>query len=198
LVAEYRTALISDVYQRIGQWLNANYNANLSEREAVRISRGEDTVWQLLQDQPAHFLPTGVASWKDYELAILDEVIESWLDETGTLTERAEWRRVNDVVISHPLSGALPSVLRGFLDMEDIPLNGATNMPLVQYGSLGASERIVVTPSMERQGLYNMPGGQSGNPFSPFYRIGHRAWATAEALPILNSGNDYELTIMPQ
>lgn len=198
LVAEFRTALISDIYQRIGQWLNSKYNANLSEREAARISRGEDTVWQLLQDQPAHFLPSGVSSWKDYELAIFDELSQSWLDENGNLTERAEWRNVNGVTIAHPLSSALPKVLRGFLDMEDIPLNGATNMPLVQYGSLGASEHIVVTPSMESQGLYNMPGGQSGNPFSPFYRVGHRAWASALALPILSSGSDHQLMINPE
>lgn len=198
LVAEFRTALISDVYQRIGQWLNTEFNAKLTEREAARISRGEDTVWQLLQDQPSHFLPYGVSSWKEYELAIFDQIITPWLAENDTLSTRAEWGSVNGVTISHPLSAALPSVLRNFLDMERLPLNGATNMPLVQYGSLGASEHIIVTPSAESQGLYNMPGGQSGNPFSPFYRIGHTAWASAQPLPILSTGTDYQFTIQPK
>ena len=74
--------------------------------------------------------------------------------------------------IRHPLSAAIPFLSR-FLDAEPIPLPGDTDMPRVQGPSWGASERLVVSPGREEHAIFEMPGGQSGHPLSPYYLAGH-------------------------
>ena len=37
----------------------------------------------------------------------------------------------------------------------------------------------------EENGLFHMPVGESGNPLSPYYRDGHKAWEKGEATPFL-------------
>jgi penicillin amidase len=48
-------------------------------------------------------------------------------------------------------------------------LPGDLYTPRVQWGAIGASERMVVSPGREAAGIMHMPTGQSGNPWSPFY-----------------------------
>ncbi|HOW90923.1 MAG TPA: NAD-dependent epimerase/dehydratase family protein, partial [Anaerolineaceae bacterium] len=40
----------------------------------------------------------------------------------------------------------------------------------------GASERLVVSPGAESEGILQTPAGQSGHPLSPYYQAGHEAW----------------------
>ncbi|NJM11772.1 MAG: penicillin acylase family protein [Synechococcaceae cyanobacterium SM1_2_3] len=56
-------------------------------------------------------------------------------------------------------------------------------MPRVQTPGNGPSQRLVVAPGREGDGILHMPGGQSGHPLSPYYRAGHEAWAAGEPLP---------------
>ena len=65
------------------------------------------------------------------------------------------------------------------------PLPGAGQMPRVQSPGFGASMRMVVSPGREEEGLFHMPGGQSGHPLSPNYLKGHDAWARGEPTPFL-------------
>ena len=53
----------------------------------------------------------------------------------------------------------------------------AENMPRIQAPSMGASERMAVSPGHEGDGYLHMPCGQSGNPLSPHYGDAHEAWA---------------------
>ena len=50
------------------------------------------------------------------------------------------------------------------------------DMPRVQTPDIGASERMVVSPGHEADGIIHMPGGQSGHPLSPFWGAGHDDW----------------------
>ncbi|MBS1222586.1 MAG: penicillin acylase family protein, partial [Proteobacteria bacterium] len=61
----------------------------------------------------------------------------------------------------------------------------------------GASERLVVAPGREAEGILHLPGGQSGHPLSPFYRAGHAAWATGEPLPLLPGPAAHRLRLEP-
>ena len=65
----------------------------------------------------------------------------------------------------------LPALSR-LLDMPVLELPGDHNMPRVQDGSFGASERFAVSPGHEQDGYLEIPGGQSGHPLSPYYRSG--------------------------
>lgn len=199
VVFDFRNAMINEIYQRVGEVLIEHHETTLTPRDFTRVSRGEDPVWLLLQEQPEHWLPSQYTSWREFQQAVLLRVVNRWVSEDGTLGEQAQWHRSNDATIDHPLAVALPDginqLLRGLIHMEDIPLNGSSNMPLVQHGKLGASEHLIVSPGREDQALFNMPGGQSGNPFSPYYSDGHEAWATGVGLPFLPQATEHRFTI---
>ncbi|MEX2051113.1 MAG: penicillin acylase family protein, partial [Steroidobacteraceae bacterium] len=69
--------------------------------------------------------------------------------------------------------------------------------PRVQSPIFGASERFAVSPGREGEGYLHMPGGQSGHPFSPFYRDGHVAWVQGDPTPFLPGPARYSLTLVP-
>jgi penicillin amidase len=70
-------------------------------------------------------------------------------------------------------------------------------MPRVQAPDFGASERMAVSPGREAEGLFHMPGGQSGHPLSPWYRAGHAAWARGEPAPFLPGPRRHLLELVP-
>ena len=61
----------------------------------------------------------------------------------------------------------------------------------------GASQRMVVAPGHETDGIAHMPGGQSGHPLSPFWGAGHEAWAKGEATPFLPGEPRHTLSLVP-
>ncbi len=71
-------------------------------------------------------------------------------------------------------------------------------MPRVQSPSFGASQRLVVSPGREKQGLAHMPAGQSGHPLSPFYRNSHEAWVQGLATPLLPGPVEHTLQLLPE
>ena len=62
---------------------------------------------------------------------------------------------------------------------------GRHDMPRIQGPDYGASERFSVAPGHESEGYFEMPGGQSGHPLSPFYRAGFTAWVEGRTTPFL-------------
>ena len=102
----------------------------------------------------------------------------------------------NTVTIRHPLSAFIPGAGR-WLDMPARPLPGDSFMPRYQQPSEGASERFVVSPGREEDGIFHMPTGQSGHPLSPFYRAGHEAWETGEPTPFLPGETVHTLRLVP-
>ena len=67
----------------------------------------------------------------------------------------------------------------------------------VQSPTFGASERFVVSPGHEEEGICHLPGGQSGNPLSLFYRAGHEAWARGEFTPFLPGPTAHTFRLEP-
>ena len=76
-------------------------------------------------------------------------------------------------------------------------LPGDSFMPRVQHRTSGASERFVVSPGREQDGLYHMPGGQGGHPLSPFFLAGHDAWAEGRPTPLLPGASAHRLELVP-
>jgi penicillin amidase len=74
-------------------------------------------------------------------------------------------------------------MLARLFDMPVLELPGDHDMPRVQDGAFGASERFAVSPGHEAQGYLHIAGGQSGHPLSPYYRAGFGAWARANRCP---------------
>ncbi|WP_397535606.1 penicillin acylase family protein [Roseateles sp.] len=142
--------------------------------------------WALLKSRRADALPSGTASWPALlQQAVLDSR-EALLKTTpdGRIASLS-WGEQNRAAIRHPLSSALPAWLAAWLDMPDTPLAGDRHMPRVQLRVHGQSQRMVVAPGREAQGILAVPGGQSGHPLSPYYRADHEAWLRADPMPFL-------------
>lgn len=155
----------------------------------------EGALWQLVTRQPMHLLDPRYASWNDALLAALDAALESLTQQCGSLT-RCTWGRQNTLDMRHPLSAALPFASH-WLDMPMQPLPGDASMPRVQGPKFGASERLVVSPGHEEEGVFQMPGGPVDHPLSPFYGAGHEAWMRGTPTPLLPGKTIHTLRLKP-
>lgn len=152
-------------------------------------------VGRLLDEKPPHWLPAP-RSWRDVELAAIDRAIRQAVEESGSL-DAATWGAGNVAGIRHPMAAFLPVVGR-FLSAPPDPLPGDDNMPRVSAASFGASERMVVTPGREQDGILNMPGGQSGHPLSPFFLAGHSDWVQGRPTPFLPGAPQHTVRLLPR
>ena len=160
------------------------------------VRRREGPIWKLVTEKPQHLLDPQYSTWDDLMLATIDEVIvEVTRDRSGDLRDR-RWSEVNVTAYRHPLSAGMPLVSR-WIDMPLRPLPGDLYTLQVHWGSLGASERMVVSPGREAEGIMHMPTGQSGHPLSPFYSNSHEAWVNGEATPFLPGPTEHSLTLVP-
>jgi len=180
LAQQYRLALYDLLYGRVNAAMDAlDPRANI----AVATSRWPVVVSRLLDEQPAGWLPRGYASWRELELAAVDRTIES-VTEDSTPLAQATWGKRNTADIVHPIVMALP-FMRRWLGAPSDALPGDANMPRVAGPKFGQSERLAVSPGREEEGLFDMPGGQSGHPLSPFFLRGHEDWVKGRPTPLL-------------
>ena len=142
---------------------------------------------RILAADARHFLPQGMRDWDEFLARALAQTLEE-LDAGGN-DDREER-------IGHLLSRALP-FLGPWLDAPADPLPGDLDVVRVERGDFGASERMVVAPGREEQGLLHMPGGQSGHPLSPFYLAGHADWVAGRPTPFLPGPERHRLRLAP-
>ena len=193
IVRGWRLAVI----ERIQNGLLAPAQAALGDRFVMPdLPQMESVAWPLLQQRPAHLLPRRFESW-DALLADAAVDVHGQLAASGPLAART-WGERNTASICHPLAGALPGLARRWLCMPADPLPGDGNMPRVQGPGFGASQRMVVSPGHEADGIIHMPGGQSGHPLSPFWGAGHAAWVRGEPTPFLPGEAGYRLKLSPE
>jgi penicillin amidase len=156
----------------------------------------EEPLWRLVQARPPNFLTPDYFAWNDLLLAAADDVLR-WAEQQNRPLARLTWGTRNTARIQHPFSRFLPGPLARLLDMPAEPLPGDNNMPRVQGPEFGASERFVVSPGHEAEGIFEMPGGESGNPLSPFYRAGYMAWVRGDPTPFLPGPARHTLHLQP-
>lgn len=178
--------------------LDPIFAACVAEDRGFRWSRFpyEEPLWALLTERPLHLLSPVEKSWETLLVAAADDVVAS-LRREGTPLARATWGQRNKVKIQHPLARVLPGWLTGWMNLPTESLPGDSTTPRVQTLTLAASERFVVSPGHEAEGIFHMPGGQSGHPLSPFYRAGHEAWVRGEPSPFLPGATQHTLTLRP-
>ncbi|MCF7222645.1 penicillin acylase family protein [Marilutibacter chinensis] len=186
----------SKVLERIADGLVAPARHALGDDfEMPELRQLEGVAWPLVRQQPMHLLSARYDSWQalfeDAAIALRDD-----LAAQGPLAERS-WGERNTARICHPLSRALPGVVKPLLCMPAEPLPGDGNMPRVQGPDFGASERMVVAPGHEDDAIAHMPGGQSGHPMSPFWGAGHDDWVHGRPSPFLPGPAEHTLTLAP-
>lgn len=157
----------------------------------------EGVAWPMIEQRPLHLLPPDVASWDqllaDSARAAAEAVQGS---RAGPLSART-WGELNTSRICHPLANGVPEWLAPHLCMAPSPLPGDGQMPRVQSPAFGASQRMVVSPAHRDQAIFELPGGQTGHPLSPYWGAGHAAWVKGEATPFLPGAERSRLILMP-
>lgn len=156
----------------------------------------EGAVWTLVNEKPPHLLSPAYRDWNALLLAAADDVMAA-LDDEHLPIARATWGQRNQLQLRHPFSYSLPRLLTGWLNAPAVPLPGDHDLPRVQAPDYGASDRFVVAPGHETEGIFQMPGGQSGHPLSPYYLAGHEAWVRGEPAPFLPGKPVHTLTLHP-
>ncbi|MGH8292857.1 MAG: penicillin acylase family protein [Gammaproteobacteria bacterium] len=159
------------------------------------LTQREGALWVMVTRQPANLLDPEYQSWNALLLAAVDRVIRDlWLPSTGLATRT--WGERNLVRIQQPVTHGLP-ILGRWLDMRPVELPGDSNMPRVQGVEFGASERMDVEPANLANGIFEMPTGQSGYPFSAYYRNSQPAWVRGEPTPFLPGAVQHTLAFQP-
>jgi penicillin amidase len=162
-----------------------------------KLAQFEGLLWPLLSERPPHLLPPPYESW-DALLADSALQLEKDLAEQGPDLAQRSWGERNTAAICHPVSMALPGLFKRWLCMPAQPLAGDDNMPRVVGPKFGASERMVVSPGHEADGIVHMPGGQSGHPLSPFWGAGHDDWVEGRPTPFLPGKAAHSLSLSPR
>ncbi|MGV8943358.1 penicillin acylase family protein [Thermomonas sp.] len=174
----------------------------------------EGVAWPLVTQRPPHLLPrryATCASPTQTTQADLCQRLRGWdalfedaahetattFTKTGPLQQRT-WGERNTARICHPLAASIPLLGKRWLCMPPDQLRGDSDMPLVAGPDFGASQRMVVSPGHEADGIIHMPGGQSGNPLSPFWGTGHEDWVQGRPTPFLPGKTEYTLKLTPQ
>ncbi len=190
----FRQQVIDQLWK---SWLAA---AQRGRQGAPLASTGADgrveyAVWQALEARAAHLLPAPFTTWDDFLAAQLANVVDDLTKQNVPLNE-ATWGKRNTANIRHPFTHAMP-FLSGLLNMPKSPQAGDNHMPMVAAPTFGASQRMVVSPGHEEQGIFVMPGGQSGHPLSPFYGSGHNDWLTGKPGSLLAGEATHTLRFVP-
>lgn len=192
IVRQWRDAMYTSLFGRIDeqlqqQWKGADYrHAN---------PRWDITALTLLDQQPVNWLPTPRLDWEGLQLQQLDKVLTGLTAHQKPLVE-ATWGEQNRANIAHPFARLLPW-LRFMLAAPSTPLSGDVHLPHVVNPHFGASERLIVSPGLEGQAALTLPGGQSGNPLSPYFLAGHSDWVNGLRTPLLPGVEEHRLRFIP-
>ncbi|MGY0559218.1 penicillin acylase family protein [Luteimonas sp. A277] len=184
------------VHARIADALTAPAQVALGDDFTMPdLPQLEGIAWPLVTERPMHLLSPRFVSWH----ALFEDAAREVRDGVAALgpLDKRSWGERNTARICHPLATAVPLVGRRMLCMPAEPLPGDGMMPRVQGPSFGASQRMVVAPGHEEDGIAHMPGGQSGHPLSPFWGAGHEDWVHGRPTPFLPGPAEYTLTLHP-
>jgi penicillin amidase len=192
LTRAFTYSLIDIVYRS----LTGPIRMKTDDFKSYRLPYRHSITWQLVQRRPPHLLmPPDHNSWDDVLMEAIDKAMEL-ATAGGRPAEKWTWGDRNIVDISHPFVFLLPQ-LRRWLAAPLVSLPGDSHMPRFQSPRAGASERMVVSPGREEEGILHMPGGQSGHPLSEFFLAGHEDWAYGKPSSLLPAKAAYRLVLKP-
>ncbi len=155
----------------------------------------EPALRRIVLERPEHLLPPAYDTWDELLLDAVDRAIRRLRErEPEAPLASFTWGRVNVFRMRHPFSGLVPGLSR-LLDLPPTPLPGCRWVPRVQTRSGGASERLVVAPGHEDEGILHLPGGISGHPLSPWYAAGHGDWVRGRPSPLLPGPPEHRVTL---
>lgn len=189
ILVRFRDVLEEDVFE---PFLVLCHEADRKFAYAWRNT--EPPLRSLLREKIPDVLPDPVnyPDWDKFILAKLEKSIDQLLTEHNfDSLDQLTWGSIHTTKISHPL-GFIP-LLGKILNMPQDPLPGDGLCVRSPY----ASERMVVSPGREADGILQIPGGQSGHPLSKNYKDQYTYWLKGESLPFLQGPTAHTLTLTP-
>lgn len=147
----------------------------------------ETPLRELLTQRPKGILPEHYNNdWQAFILETLNSAVTDLQSQYPDIElAQLNWGTVNRIEQQHPFSKSLP-VLGAFLDIGGFESPGCANVCVrVMSNEHGASERLVLAPGHPENGILEMPGGQSGQPFSRHYRDQQKFWQEGKTAPFL-------------
>ncbi|KDM93175.1 penicillin acylase family protein [Photobacterium galatheae] len=194
LTRTFRDRLFDTVFAPIQQILSADDLSLKPLKDNL-----EPAIWQLLKAQPTSWLPAGEKDWDSLLINVYVDSREALFKRFSPDRKLADlnWGTVNTLAIQHPFTKKMPQ-LGWLLNMPEVKGFGGLYEPAVQTRAFGASERFVVQPGREEDGILTIPGGQSANPVSPFFRAGFDDYASHRKTPLLPGEIQYRLTLIPR
>ena len=200
LVRAFYFSLYDAWFGKLDKDIPASFGTNADNPQTGfrAASSRYDAVMEALVAHQA-WVPDGIADWHTFMLNRVDHAIDQLPPDVNV--SDARWGDRNRAAIEHPFARIVPSWLpwiRGWLGAPHDPLPGDFNMPRVQAPSFGASERMIVSPGREQEGIFETPGGESGNPLSPYFLAGHEAWVHGDTTPFLPGATVHRLELVPQ
>lgn len=160
------------------------------------LAQREHALWAIVSERPEHLLAPEYDTWREQFLAEVDATIAHFTEDGADLREQT-WGKRNTSSFRHPMAGSIP-LFGKYLEYPERELPGDWNMPRAQGPSFGASQRMVVSPGREKDGIFHMPGGQSGHPLSPHFADSHEAWVRGEPTPFLPGEPVHTMTLVPE
>jgi penicillin amidase len=180
LLAVYRRRLLGELFS----WY---LRPCAAEDPAFRYTwrNPEPPLRRLLAERPAGLAPHPERGWEAWLAGVLREAAAALRAGSGRGPDELAWGEFLRVEVRHPLGG---TPLTRWLDLPPLAPEGAEeSIPAFGVGR-GPTQRSAVAPGHEDEGLFQMPGGQSGSPLSPHYRDHHRAWIQGRASPFRPGG----------
>jgi len=160
---------------------------------------------ELIDHQPARWLPTQYPTWND----LLTAAVANGLRVAHAPADLSHWPygEIHRVDIEHPLFGTIP-LLRAIVDLPvgtgSLPQSGDATTVKQSRRTFGPSERFTANLSNLDNSTLNIVNGESGNILSPWFHDQWMAWynGTTFQLPFSSAavaqGTAHTLTLLPQ
>ncbi|MGZ8172172.1 MULTISPECIES: penicillin acylase family protein [Methylobacter] len=194
LLVEFRKQLIEAVFTPL---LSASRDAD--KNFSYSWTYIDTPLQALLNEKPPRALPDTAhyRNWDDFILGQLKHGLQQvQAQHPGVALMELNWGEQNKVKQSHPFSKALP-ILSDLLDMPSEALPGCGFCVRAAGPGFGASERLVVSPGHFEDAILHMPGGQSGQPLSPYYRDQQDYWLKGLSMPLTAGKPEHMLLLQP-
>ncbi len=159
---------------------------NFYVRMFYQILASPHSAWFDNQETPEH-----TEAARDIFVQSLRDAVTYLKSRLGPSLHQWEWGALHQFTYAHPLGSV--ALFRRLLNRGGFPVSG--NVTTVNVASYryehpfqmfaGPSMRMIVDWSQPERLYLHWPGGNSGNPFSPFYDNLLQAWLQVKSVPIL-------------
>jgi penicillin G amidase len=130
------------------------------------------------------WLPPGDSNFNQTLIKSLEEAVRQIPKRLGTNDHNAwHWGDTIPLTFSHPLGGALRP-LGWLLNVGPFPQSGTANTIKRATLGVGPSMRMVVDLGELDDSVQNITLGESGQPFSPYYKDQFEAWYHGQSFPM--------------